>query len=238
MYLSMTTLTLFRYPSSQIFWAFTQMQLAHAKLRKTPGLKFYKLMGSGGAGGFGLWPNWRVYALLGIWESLDDWNQFQEENVFAKETQSRCSEQMNTFLKPLRTHGLWDGANPFEPIVDKAIIEDAKVAVLTRARIRLKRLPEFLRETPIAKASLSDQKDLLLSIGVGETPLIYQATFSIWRNMEAVKQYAYKTAAHADVVKKTRERNWYSEELFTRFQVLGATGSWDGKSFSEYASLE
>jgi hypothetical protein len=34
----MTTLTLYRYPKSQIFWAFTQMQLAHSKLDKTHGL--------------------------------------------------------------------------------------------------------------------------------------------------------------------------------------------------------
>ncbi len=81
----MTTLTLYRYPKSQIFWAFTQMQLAHNKLAKTPGLKFYKLMGSGSAGGVGLWPNWRVYAFLGIWDSIADFKNFQLEQSFAKE---------------------------------------------------------------------------------------------------------------------------------------------------------
>jgi heme-degrading monooxygenase HmoA len=229
----MTTLTLFRYPTSQIFWAFTQMQLAHSKLGKTRGLKFYKLMGSGSAGGFGLWPNWRVYALLSIWESIDDFKRFQAEQPFAQETLKRSSEQMTTFLKPIRTHGLWDGINPFEPLVSSALVEDAEVAVLTRARIKLRRLPDFLINTPAAKVSLLEQKDLLLSIGIGETPLIYQATFSIWRNIDAVQKYAYRTPAHSDVVRKTRERDWYSEEMFTRFQVLGNTGSWAGKTYSE-----
>ncbi|MDP4828483.1 MAG: DUF3291 domain-containing protein [Flavobacteriales bacterium] len=232
----MTTLTLFRYPSKNIYWALTQMQRAHGALSKAPGLMFYKLMGSGGDGGFGLWPNWRVYALLGNWESKEDWVRYNAENTFALESQERCSEQMTTFLQPIRTHGLWDGTNPFEPIAPIDIPADAPVAVLTRARIRIKRLPEFLRETTAAKASLKDQKGLLLSIGVGEVPLIFQATFSIWQNVDAVQQYAYKTQAHAHVVSKTRERNWYSEEMFTRFHVLGAAGTWEGKSFEEKIS--
>jgi quinol monooxygenase YgiN len=231
-----TTVTLFRYPPEQIFWALRQMQQAHAALRKTPGLRFYKLMGSGGSGGFGLWPNWRVYALLGVWESEAAWERFQQEHPFAQQTRARTTEQMTTFLRPLRTHGYWNGENPFNPLTEQPISADAPVAVLTRARIRLHRLREFLRYTPVASASLSEQKDLLLSIGIGETPLIYQATFSIWRNMEAVQQYAYRNPAHGQVVRKTRDRNWYSEEMFTRFQVTGMTGTWAGKNFTDSES--
>jgi heme-degrading monooxygenase HmoA len=229
----MTTLTLFRYPANNLFWAFTQMRLAQADLEKAPGLMFHKLMGSGGAGGFGLWPNWRVYALLGIWESTEAWTHFQTQHPFALETHARCSEQMTTFLRPMRTHGLWDGSNPFEPLKPFSAPADAPVAVLTRARIRIRRLPEFLINTNVAKTSLKDQEDLLLSIGVGETPLIYQATFSIWKNLQAMQQYAYKTPEHAGVISKTRARDWYSEELFTRFHVMGAIGSWGGKRFLE-----
>ena len=228
----MTTVTLFRYPPEHIFWALRQMQQAHSALRRTPGLRFYKLMGSGGNGGFGLWPNWRVYALLGVWDSEAAWSQFQQDNPFAQQARLRAKEQMTTFLQPLRTHGLWNGENPFTPVAEQSISADAPVAVLTRARIRLKRLPEFLRYTPMASASLSEQKDLLLSIGIGETPLIYQATFSIWRNMEAIQQYAYRNPAHGQVVRKTRDRDWYSEEMFTRFQVIGTTGVWEGKNFT------
>lgn len=227
----LTTLTLFRYPPKNQFWAFSQMQLAHAKLMNTPGLKFYKLMGSGGNGGFGLWPNWSVYAFLGIWESTEAWSQFQTENSFALEANERCSEQMTSFLQPIRTHGLWNGTNPFEPISPLTTNADSPIAVITRAKIRLKRLPEFLLNTSVAKSVLKNQPDLLLSIGLGETPLIYQATFSIWRNLAAMQQYAYKSPEHAKVISKTRLRNWYSEELFTRFQVIGCKGQWEGKEF-------
>ena len=205
------------------------MQLAHSKLVNVPGLSFYKLMGSGGNGGFGLWPNFSVYALLGIWESVEAWAQFQAENTFANEAQQRCTEQMTSFLQPIRTHGVWNGSNPFEPIVPFSTSAEAPIAVLTRAKIRLKRLPEFLLNTSVAKSVLKNQPDLKLSIGLGETPLIYQATFSIWSNLEAMTAYAYKSPEHAQVLKKTRQRNWYSEELFTRFHLLGCTGQWEGK---------
>lgn len=224
----LTTITLFRYPTIHVFWALSQMQRAHSELRSVPGLKFYKLMGSGGSGGFGLWPNWHVFALLGVWESLDAFRAYQTENAFAQKSSARATEQFTTFLTPLKTHGLWNGENPFASHPEQAIPEDVPVAVLTRARIRLRRLQEFLKHVPEASASLKEQEGLILSIGVGEVPLIYQATFSVWQNMEAVKQYAYRNPAHGQVVRKTRDRDWYSEEMFTRFRVEGMEGTWDG----------
>jgi len=204
------------------------MQLAHPELRQVPGLMFYKLMGSGGNGGFGLWPNWHVFALLGVWENLDAFRAFEVNNTFAQKASGRATEQFTTFLTPLKTHGLWNGENPFVPLPEQAIPGDVPVAVLTRARIRLRRLREFLKHVPEASASLNDQEGLLLSIGVGEVPLIYQATFSVWRNLDAVKQYAYRNPAHGQVVRKTRDRDWYSEEMFTRFRVEGMEGTWEG----------
>ena len=204
------------------------MQLAHSELRQVPGLRFYKLMGSGGKGGFGLWPNWNVFALLGVWENMDAFRAFEANNAFAQKAFERSKEQFTTFLTPLKTHGLWNGENPFASLPEQVIPEDVPVAVLTRARIRLRRLREFLKHVPEASASLNEQAGLLLSIGVGEVPLIYQATFSVWRNIEAVKQYAYRNQAHGQVVRKTRDRDWYSEEMFTRFRVEGMEGTWDG----------
>jgi len=185
-------------------------------------------MGSGGKGGFGLWPNWNVFALLGVWENMDAFRAFEANNAFAKKASEHSSEQFTTFLTPLKTHGLWNGENPFASLPEQVIPENVPVAVLTRARIRLRRLREFLKHVPETSASLNEQAGLLLSIGVGEVPLIYQATFSVWRNLEAVKQYAYRNPAHGQVVRKTRDRDWYSEEMFTRFLVVGMEGTWEG----------
>jgi len=45
-----------------------------------------------------------------------------------------------------------------------------------------------------------------------------------------MKNYAYKSVDHSDVIKLTRERKWYSEELFARFEILKHEGSLNGKS--------
>ena len=67
-----------------------------------------------------------------------------------------------------------------------------------------------------------------MSVGVGEVPWIKQATFSIWQTKNAMKQYAYGMKQHAQVIGKTRKEKWYSEELFVRFKVLGASGTLNG----------
>ena len=38
-------------------------------------------------------------------------------------------------------------------------------------------------------------------------------------NIDAVKNFAYKSRAHSDIIKKTKQRNWYSEDMFTRFII-------------------
>jgi heme-degrading monooxygenase HmoA len=51
-------------------------------------------------------------------------------------------------------------------------------------------------------------------------PLTKQATFSIWESEAEMKAYAYKMRAHQEVIKRTRDENWYSEEMFLRFRLL------------------
>ncbi len=65
---AVTTITFFRYTRAWTrIWAFGMMQFAHSGLSRTPGLEFYKLMGSGKPG-FNPWPDWSVYALVQVWE--------------------------------------------------------------------------------------------------------------------------------------------------------------------------
>ena len=54
------------------FWAFTQMQRAHARLQDCKGLQFYKLLGTGAGAGFSLRPDFSTYALLSVWDNEDD----------------------------------------------------------------------------------------------------------------------------------------------------------------------
>jgi hypothetical protein len=98
------------------------------------------------------------------------------------------------------------------------------LGVLTRATIRPRHLRAFWRDVPAASRALEKAPGLVASIGVGELPLIRQATFSLWRDTEAMKRYAYGTAEHREVIERTRREGWYSEELFARFAVVDVVG--------------
>jgi hypothetical protein len=68
----------------------------------------------------------------------------------------------------------------------------------------------------------------ITSFGIGERPVYKQATFSVWDNLENMKAYAYRSKEHSEVIRKTREEDWYSEELFARFKPIASMGTLNG----------
>ena len=68
-------------------------------------------------------------------------------------------------------------------------------------------------------ASLKNSPGLISAIGIGEAPLGLQGTFSIWENQKAIRDFAYKGAAHQAAIEATHRERWYAEELFARFAI-------------------
>ena len=62
-------------------------------------------------------------------------------------------------------------------------------------------------------------------MGIGEVPLLRQATLSIWESTEDMQAYAYGQPDHISAMKAAREGNWFGEELFIRFRVTGHLGN-------------
>lgn len=202
-------------------------------LRRVPGLRFFKLLGSGGTAGFGLAPNWDRYGLLAVWDSPAAAAAFEAGPLWAGYRQ-RSREQWQAALQPMKAHGLWDGQNPFFESVAAAgpPTPGLPVAVLTRASIRWLKTPRFWRFAGAGAAplqALAEAPGVRLAVGLGELPVVRQATFSVWESEQAVQDYAYRDARHRDVIQLTRRENWYSEELFARFWVLGSAGTLDGR---------
>jgi heme-degrading monooxygenase HmoA len=227
---SITTLTLFRFPNLKSkLWAFGQMQFAQFFIAKSPGLIFYKLMGSGSDIGFSLFPDWGVYALLVVWESEQAANDFLKHSVIYKRYQEMSSEQWTIFMKPIQTKGLWSGGNPFIPSLDLDA-NNSLIAVITRATIKPTKLFKFWRFVPISQRPIQRGcSGLIYTKGVGEVPIFQMATFSVWENLDSLKQYAYNSLEHREAVKKTHQLDWYKEEMFTRFQPFKTLGIWEGK---------
>ena len=130
-------------------------------------------------------------------------------------------------LEPVRSKGTWGGRAV--PAAPGASLDGGPVAVLTRATIRPRRLVPFYRSIAPPAGRLLDAPGVLASVGIGEWPVARQATFSLWRSAQDMRAFAYGRDAHAEVVRRTRAEDWYSEELFARFRPYGSAGTWNGK---------
>ncbi len=230
--MEITSISFYKYSKkSEQWWAFKQMRLAYTALSNTPGLKYHKQLGSGAAEGFSIWPDWQVYAQLMVWESRDAFNRFRQTNSYHQENLSKSDHQLHILLQAIQYKGSWNGLHPFQ--VNKNASSDSDfMAVITRASIRPKKMLSFWFNVPAVSRHISQQKSLLFAKGIGEWPLIEQATFSIWNEKEAMQDFAYQQKEHREVVKKTREKDWYKEEMFVRFKVLEYFGDWQSKPFT------
>jgi hypothetical protein len=220
------TLVLYTFKTNK-YWAFTQMQLGVSQIQGSKGLQFVKMLGTGSGNGFSIWPNFGQYGMLCVWNDEKSAIDFFANNDFLEKYLSKSDSSKTYWLKPIFGHGVWDGQQPFE--YDKSEVRAGKVAVITRATIRPSRMLEFWRYVPSVSRNMQGQKGLNLAVGIGEWPLIQQATFSVWDNWELMKDFAYNQDMHKKVIQKTRTRDWYSEELFARFDVIKEE---NGRSYS------
>ncbi|TQM74941.1 spheroidene monooxygenase [Thermopolyspora flexuosa] len=202
-------------------------------LRAVDGLRFWRLLGTGRGASMTLGADLRRWALFAVWRHPDDLDAFLRRSPIAARWRDEAVELWQVRLAPLSSRGRWGGVDPFAGAVPPAVPEgeepEGPVAVLTRATIRLTRLAAFYRAVPEVDRTLHAQEGRLASVGIGEWPVARQATFSLWRDGAAATAFAYRTAAHADVIRRVRARDWYAEELFARFVPFGSEGTWDGR---------
>ncbi len=204
-------------------WMMAQMAFARPALRCVPGLRFWKLLGTGD--GFSLRPDLDRYGLLAVWASPAQADAFFEAAPVMRAFRRRADEVWTIRMVATQSRGFWSGVNPFQPV---AACGEGPMCVLTRATIRLTRLAAFWSRVPDTNRSLSDVPGLVMSVGIGEAPVVRQATFSIWRSEADMRAFAYRTPVHAEVIRRTRSEAWYAEDLFVRFAPLSSEGTWRG----------
>lgn len=226
--MQITTISFFRYTSLRNkFWGLKMMQFAHKSLENVSGMTFYRLLGSGKGRGFNPLPDWSVYCLLQVWESEEDANEFFNSSNLMRQYAVHSDELYTLYMKNISADGTWVGKNPFEKGAE--MDPDQPIAVITRATIKWNWLLRFWTYVPTSQQALNGNEGLIYTKGVGEIPIVQMATFSLWKNFEAVKQFAYKSKQHQEAIRRTRKNNWYKEELFSRFQPYKSTGNWEGK---------
>jgi hypothetical protein len=217
------SLTIVRYRKWLIPFALLAMAVHRLPMLLQKGCSFWKLLGSGKNGTFSLAPDWQQWGLLAVWDTREDFDRFYERSFIAKWWRIFGQEKWTVVCEPLQSHGKWDGKEPF----GNPNIQDhtGSVAILTRATIRLSRLKNFWANVDDVSALMRTFKGYVSSLGIGERPFYRQATFSVWDSLDDVKAFAYGSKEHAEVIRKTRNENWYSEELFARFKIITSMGT-------------
>jgi len=206
------SITFFEYRRDRMRWAFNQMQLAIEPLKKSKGISFFKLLGTGSGFGFSLKPDFRTYALLIVWKDRLAAKQYTLSDTYLR-FNTQCKSNFTYWMGCVQSHGTWAGENPFT--ANHTYIS-GPVMVITRARVRWTKILRFLQNVPKASRSAEKAPGLIFTKGIGEWPAIEQATFSFWESLEAMRAYAYREE-HKKIISLVKKEGWYKEELFARF---------------------
>lgn len=220
--------TLVHYPRWASLNGMAHLALDRWWLQRVPGLRFWRLFGVGQGNVFSPRADIQRYAMLTVWESGTAFKAFEQQSPVMKRIARRSDEVWNVVMHPVSWHGKWGGRDPFADIAPAEALDPSPWIILTRATIRPTHLSSFLKAVPAVAQNLLHQPEYLFSVGVGEAPLLYQATFSVWRSLPSVKAFAYGPAPHAEVVRRTRREGWYSEDFFARLRPIASTGTCNG----------
>ncbi len=197
-----TTISFFKLSSfSNKAWGFKMMQFAHKDLTVVKGLTFYRLMGSGKGRGFNPLPDFSIYCLLQVWESEKAADTFFDSSDLIGQYTDRTDELFTLYMKSITANGTWIGQNPFEKGVD--FDPNLPIAVITRATIKWNWLLRFWKYVPTSQEALEGNEGLIYTKGVGEIPIVQMATFSLWKDFDSVKQFAYNSKQHQEAIRKT-----------------------------------
>jgi hypothetical protein len=219
------TLQVWRVPLGRLPRALWRMARDRRRLRRTPGVRFAKLLGT--AAGFG-----PARADPTRWAALTVWVDpvaaaGVEDSPVARSWRALATAYCRLDLQTVTSRGEWAGREPFTPPGPDRAGAEGPVLALTRSRLRPSRAWAFWRAIgPVATAARV-APGLLAAFGIGEAPLGWQGTVSVWRRPRDLVEFAYRDPRHASVIERTPGQGWYEEELFARFTVTATAGNLD-----------
>jgi hypothetical protein len=206
-------------------WGWWCIAAGPRRLQSVPGLRFAKVMGSGKGGGFGLRPSPSHHAVFAVFGTRDAARDFVEDSAVLRAYRKHARELCTLELQAYACRGAWAGT-ALRPAVTAPA--HGPIAALTRASIHPLKARAFWRLSPAAEDSLQQAPGCWLAAGMGEAPLLRQATFSVWDSVSAMDAYA-RSGAHLVAIRAAQLNGYFSESMFVRFAVLAVHGRWQGR---------
>ena len=209
-------------PSSRILWAILHMALDRIPLKRNRSISFWKLLGTGKGETFT--PRDADARRWGLLVVIDPQALKRFEDSVVARWRRIALDEFSATLQTISSHGSWSGKTPFH-LTESINSHNNEVVAITRARIKWHKNFRFWSSVPPVTGALRDSAGLIEAIGIGEAPLGLQGTFSLWRDDHSLKEFAYRSGAHTNVIKATHREQWYAEELFARFEVIDKAGA-------------
>jgi heme-degrading monooxygenase HmoA len=213
--------------AGSLLWGWSRIVLGSRLLRGVPGLRFAKALGSGQRGGFGLRPSLARQGLFTVFEHEAAADDFIANSHTVRRYRAHAAELCLVKLRATSCRGRWSGQSIG---VTASVPAGAPVASLTRASIRPHRALRFWSRSPPAETALERAEGCRLAMGLGEAPLLRQATFSLWESQAAMDAYA-RSGAHLEAIRAAQHEDWFSESMFVRFVPLQIAGCWKGRHY-------
>ena len=207
-------------------WGWSRVVLGRWLLRGVPGLAMAKAMGSGHEGGFGLRPSATRQGLFLVFDSELHADRFLADSPVLLAYRRHARELCLTKLRAVSSRGRWGGQHIAVTAVPQP---DEPVAALTRASIRPSRAWAFWRRSPASEYSLTQAAGCRLAAGLGEAPVLRQATFSVWNRQADMDAYA-RQGPHLEAIRAAQREGYFSESMFVRFKVLRLEGQFKGQT--------
>ena len=220
---ALVTLHVWRVPPAKVATALLRMATDRRRARRTPGVAFAKLLGTG---------NGRTFTVRDSdptrWAVLTTWTTAAaaEHYAVARSWDRIATESWRVDLRPLSSRGTWSGRMPFGDPTPRRV--DGPIVAITRARLAPLKAATFWRAVPPVSAELHRSPGLLAAVGIGEAPVGLQGTLSVWRDSTALRDFAHRGPEHKVAIARTTSEGWYAEELFARFEIVGSRGTLEG----------
>jgi hypothetical protein len=165
-------------------------------------------------------------ALIAAWDDDDALERFLATHPLAQ----ALAGGWRTRLQATHVFGAWP---PLDGLVGEQppMAADEPVAALTIGRLRLSQARRFLQASAAAERLAVRDASMLRGTGLARPPGLV-ATFSLWRNTDAMRAYAGGPSGveHRDAVKAHAARPFHHASAFIRFRPYDAEGEWNGEN--------